>query len=207
MVDCTFTPSRSQGQGRNSSNHSVVSSIGAGPQSVATADMSVFSRLYHTETVASRASRYQGGTRSNAVSGWNTPRSVRSTPGRVFYSTPVSRSRSVPSSPRLEELYKFGEEKLRSRQLSDEEEAKRLRQRLEDQELKKPHVYTFHPRTKWNLAAERRRKAQREAEIAASEARRATPKMKKAVSYDVLRCSNVCHRDRRSPYVKIVFCY
>ncbi|KAL3914481.1 MAG: hypothetical protein SGARI_000098 [Bacillariaceae sp.] len=184
MVDCTFTPSRSQGQGRNSSNHSVVSSIGAGPQSVGTADMSVFSRLYHTETVASRAARYQGGTRSNGTPGWNTPRSVRSMPGRVFYSTPVSRSGSVPSSPRLEELYKFGEEKLRSRQLSDEEEAKLVRQRLEEQELKKSNVYTFHPQTKWNLAAERRRKAQREAEMAASQASRATPKMKKAVSYE-----------------------
>lgn len=184
MIDCTFTPSRS---GRNSSNHSVVSSIGAGPGSVATSDMSVFSRLYHTETAASRGQKYHGSTRSNAASGWNTPRSVRSTPGRMFYSTPSS-SRSVPSSPRLEELYRVGEERLRSRQLSDEEESRRLRERLEEQELKKRHVYTFHPRTKWNLAAERRRRAQKEAEIAASEARRSTPKMKADVStYDVHR--------------------
>ncbi|KAL3918347.1 MAG: hypothetical protein SGILL_004282 [Bacillariaceae sp.] len=176
MVDCTFTPSRS---GRTSSNHSVVSSIGAGPGSVATADMSVYSRLYLTETAASRGQRYQGSSRGDAVSGWNTPRSVRSTPGpgRSVYSAPGS-SRSIPSSPRLEELHRFGEERLRSRQLSDAEESRRLRERLEEQELKKRNVYTFHPRTKWNLAAERRRRAQMEAEIAASEARRSTPKMK-----------------------------
>jgi hypothetical protein len=180
MVDCTFTPSRS---GRNSSNHSVVSSIGAGPGSVATADTSVFSRLYQTETAASRGQRYHGGTRSATASGWNTPKSVRSTPGRTFYSTPGG-SRSVPSSPRLEELYRFGEERLRSRQLSDEEESRRLHERLEEQELKKRHIYTFQPRTKWNLVAERRRRAQKEAEIAASEARRSTPKMMTDVSFD-----------------------
>ena len=106
MVDCTFTPSRTR-SGRTSSNHSVVSSIGAGPGSVATADMSVYSRLYLTETAASRGQRYQGSINRDAVSGWNTPRSVRSTPGRSYYSAPGS-SRSVPSSPRLEELYRPG---------------------------------------------------------------------------------------------------
>jgi hypothetical protein len=179
MSDCTFTPSRERT--RSPSSQSVVSSIGASPSSLGTGDaMSVFSRLYHAETAASRAQRREGGPAAGggATSGFQTPKSNMSTPGRS-----VSGSRSsCPASPRLQELYRSGEEKLRSRKLSDQEEAEALRRRLEELELKKSDVYTFRPRTRWNLAAERRRKAREEAERAAYEARRATPKAVKAVS-------------------------
>ena len=178
MSDCTFTPSRERT--RSSSSQSVVSSIGASPSSVGTGDtMSVYSRLYHAETAASRAQRHGGGNVTDgATSGFQTPRANMSTPGRS-----VSGSRSsCPPSPRLQELYRSGEEKLRSRKLSDQEEADALRRRLEELELTKADVYTFRPRTKWNLAAERRRKAREEIERAAYEARRATPKAVKAVS-------------------------
>jgi hypothetical protein len=175
MADYTFTPSRAMR--KTSSSQSLVSSIGASPSSMGTADMSVFSRLYHAETAASRGQRFNGTFRKDVILGWSTPgKSTIGTPARIPRSAPGSRSGSVPSSPRLEELYKFGEEKLRSRQLSREEELKRLRERLEEQELQKTDVYTFRPRTKWNLVAERRRRARMELERAAEEARRLTPK-------------------------------
>ena len=82
MSDCTFTPSRERT--RSSSSQSVVSSIGASPSSVGTGDtMSVYSRLYHAETAASRAQRHGGGNVTDgATSGFQTPRANMSTPGR-----------------------------------------------------------------------------------------------------------------------------
>lgn len=187
MADYTFFPSRAMR--KTSSSQSLVSSIEAGPSSMGTADMSVFSRLYHAETAASRGQRFDGTARNNVVLGWKTPKSTMSTPGRTPRSAPESRSGSVPSSPRLEELYKFGEERLRSRHVSDDDE-----DRLEEQELKKTDVYTFRPQTKWNLIAERRQKARLELERAADEARRMTPKGKTKV-----RSVTVISR-RRSSY-------
>lgn len=179
MADYTFTPSRAMN--KTSSSHSLVSSIGASPSSLGTADVSVYSRLYHAETAASRAQRFNGTVRKDVVFGWNTPgRSTTSMPGRIPRSAPpASRSGIMPPSPRLEALYKFGEERLRSR----EEEAKRLRDLSEEQELKQRDVYTFRPQTKWDLVAERRLKARLELERDEEETRRITPKAKAKVCF------------------------
>jgi hypothetical protein len=179
MADYTFTPSRAVMN--TSSNQSLVSSVGASPLSLGTADMSVFSRLYHSETTASRGQRFDVTMRSNHAVGWQTRKSTLSTPHEIPDSASGSRSGSVPSSPRLEELYKFGEEKLRSRMVTYEDEAKHLRDRLEEEELKKTNVYTFRPQTKWNLIAERRQKARMELERAADDARSMRTKTKTEV--------------------------
>ena len=58
-------------------------------------------------------------------------------------------------SPRLESLFKSGEEKLRARHLSDREELSQLKRRIENEALQqKPH--TFSPNVKWNVIRERR---------------------------------------------------
>jgi hypothetical protein len=174
MADYTFTPSRAMR--KTDSNQSLVSSIGASPSSLGAADLSVFSRLYHAETAASRGQQFDVTMRNNLPVGWKTRKSAMSAANNILDSAAVSRSGSVRSSPRLEELYKFGEEKLRSRVLSREEEAKLLRDRLEEEELKKTNVYTFQPQTKWNLIAERRQKARMELERAADESCRMIPR-------------------------------
>ena len=60
----------------------------------------------------------------------------------------------------------------------------KLRRRLEDEQLESPGAYTFTPKTKWNLAKERRVKAREQMEEREEEeARRTTPRIIKAVSY------------------------
>jgi hypothetical protein len=160
---------------KTSSNQSLVSSIGASPSSLGTADMSVFSRLYHAETAASRAQRLDGNVK------WQVRQSTMATPYKIPETASGSRSGSATSSPRLEELYKLGEEKLRSRMVSSEDEAKHLVGRLEEEELKKTHLYTFRPQTKWNIIAERRQLARMELERAHDDIRRMSPKSKTEV--------------------------
>lgn len=179
MADFTFTPKSAVtvAFAFHSNNSTTPSPLRpASPSSLGTSSIaSVFSRLYAADTAASRGHRrsFAGGAQSSAPS----------TPARRGPSAGGGggRSASRPSSPRLEELYKAGEEKLRSRDLSDQEEADALRRRLEERDLQSGG-YTFRPCTKWDLAAERRRMAREAVEREADEeARRATPKIVKAV--------------------------
>lgn len=187
MADFTFTPKSAT----FSSNNTLTPSPRPGSPSSLASAVSVFTRLYRADTAASRGQRRSVFTAAAAADNdgyYSTPVSTVSTPARTGQS-PVGRFRQAgstrPSSPRLEELYKSGEEKLRGRNLSDQDEAKALRRRLEEQELA-TGSYTFHPNTKWDLAAERRKLAQVAVEQVAHEARKATPKIVKAVS--VCRC-------------------
>ncbi len=177
MAGFTFTPKSAT---FSSSNTLTPSPRPGSPSSLGNAStVSVFTRLYTTDTAASRGQR-----RSAAADGgqYSTPVSTASTPARTVRSAGGGSKPGTgrPSSPRLEELYKTGEEKLRARNLSDQDEASALKRRLEQQELTSGG-YTFHPRTKWDLVAERRRLAQEAMERQADEARRATPKIVKAV--------------------------
>ena len=195
MVDLTFTPSRiSSGNRKYDCGNSTVSSIGSSPSMMEgkTGGESVFSRLYTVDTAASRAHRHRTPTRSGLTKGrlfgTSTPKSASgaaTTGGRSLYS---SASRSVctiqTASPRVEALFKSGEEKLRARSLSDEDESEKINRRIEDKALNSPGVCTFKPQTKWNLIAQRRKMASEEIERQADEARRSTPKIIEAVSTD-----------------------
>ena len=145
MADFTFTPNRAKSgyspRQRSASGDSIVSSLGESPSlmgGVSTGGVSVFSRLYSAETAASRARQ----------------RVSPSVAGRSYYSD--TGTKKSAASPRLEFLFKAGEEKLRARHLSDQEEAEQIKQRIEDEALKQPGVYTFRPQTKWDLVAIRR---------------------------------------------------
>ena len=195
MVDLTFTPSRiSSGNRKYDCGNSTVSSIGSSPSMMEgkTGGESVFSRLYTVDTAASRARRHRTPTRSGLTKGrlfgTSTPKSASgaaTTGGRSLYS---SASRSVctiqTASPRVEALFKSGEEKLRARSLSDEDESEKINRRIEDKALNSPGVCTFKPQTKWDLIAQRRKMANEEIERQADEARRSTPKIIEAVSTD-----------------------
>ena len=193
MVDLTFTPSRiSSGNRKYDCGNSTVSSIGSSPSMMEgkNGGESVFSRLYTADTAASRAQRHRTPTRSGLskgrLFGTSTPKSASgaaTTGGRSLYS---SAGRSIctvqTASPRVEALFKSGEEKLRARSLSDEDESEKINRRIEDKALDSPGVCTFKPQTKWNLIAQRRKMAREEIERQADEARRSTPKIIKAVS-------------------------
>ena len=194
MVDFTFTPSRissgKKSRARTGSAESMVSSLASSPSTVGGASTtpgggeSVFSRLYAAGTTASRAQKHRTPTpNSNMYAfGSRTPTSaVASTAGRNSYSYSGNRSTitAQTASPRLESLFKSGEEKLRARNINNQDEAEQVRRRIENEAMS---VCTFQPQTKWNLAAQRRKMAREAMEREADEARRATPKILKAVS-------------------------
>lgn len=160
--DYTFTPNR-RSRPRTSSDD--VSSLGDSPSIASGA--SVFSRLYSAETAASRSQQH-------------IPKAK--TTDRFGFAARTFTPKTKDSSPRVEALYKSGQEKLRARHLSDQEEADQLKKRLEDEVLKTPGVYTFRPKTQWDIVAERRKLAQEEKEREEDEAYRTMPKTINAVS-------------------------
>ena len=188
MVDFTFTPSR-YGSHRHS-GESVVSSLGGSPTSTvgggaSTATVgSVFSRLYGTGTAASRAQRHRPREKPHnerfGAGAWMSSASQYSQHSAAGGGRSVSSVQTA--SPRVESLYKAGEEKLRARPLSDAEEAEQLRKRVETKALEVPGAYTFRPQTKWNLVAERRRLARIEREREEEEEARNTARILQAVS-------------------------
>lgn len=162
-ADFTFAPnSGNKPRPRSSSAESLVSSLGDSPSVglISSGGMSVFSRLYNAETAASRAQQHVAAPTNND---WS--------------------AATRPASPRLESLFKAGEEKLRARYLSDQEEAEQIKQRLENEALKLPGVYTFRPQTKWDIVAQRRKLALDAKEQEADEARRTTSNTLKEVSF------------------------
>merc|ERR1711865_495899 len=169
MVDFTFTPSRIRSCNKQKDcGYSMVSSLGSSPGYVA-------------DTAASRARRHRSPIRNNPTS--SRLSSGAATPdGRSLYSATSRRSACTvqTASPRLEALYRSGQDKLRARCVSDEDESQKLRQRMEEKDLNSPSVYTFRPQTKWNLVSERRKMAREEIERQADQARRSTPKIIKA---------------------------
>lgn len=192
MMDFTFTPTRiSSGNMKNNCGNSMVSSLGSSSSTVGgtSGGNSVFSRLYVADTAASRAQRYRTPTRnsrSGRLFATSTPKSAAATTvGRSLYSA-ASRSTCTvqTASPRLEALYKSGQDKLRARSISDKDESEKTKRRIDDKALNSPGAYTFRPQTKWNLVAQRRKMADEEIELQADEARRFTPKIIKAVSAD-----------------------
>jgi hypothetical protein len=201
MADFTFTPKPAAAN--LSSNNTLTPSPRPGSpsaSSLASSTVSVFTRLYTAETAASRGQRARsiaarGGSgggyysATTPVSNGSTPRTVQSAGGGRRNG---SGGGSRPPSPRLEEMYKDGEERLRARNLSDHDEITALRKRLEQHELASGK-YTFQPQTKWDLAAERRRLAQEVIDKGAGEARKATPKIVKAVRiYSSSCCAVLC---------------
>jgi hypothetical protein len=175
-ADFTFAPnSGNKPRPRSSSAESLVSSLGDSPSTaglISSGGMSVFSRLYSAETAASRGQQHIATTSNNDRS--------------AFASTAASMAGSMATtktaSPRLEFLFKAGEEKLRARHLSDQEEAEQIKRRLENEALKLPGVYTFRPQTKWDLVAQRRKMALEAKEQEADEARQTMPNTLKEVS-------------------------
>jgi hypothetical protein len=82
----------------------------------------------------------------------------------------------------LEYLFKAGEEKLRARHLSDQEEAEQMKRRIENEKLRLPGAYTFRPKTKWNFIAQRRKKASEAKEEETDKKRRILPAIFSSVS-------------------------
>ena len=165
MADFTFTPNKKSSgdrpRSRTGSGESVVSSLGDSPSMagiVSSSGISIFSRLYSAETVASRAQQHTPRTKTSDRFGFalRTPTSTAaSVSGRSHHSGNTSKT----ASPRLESLYKAGQEKLRARHLSDQEEVEQMKRRIENELLKLPGVYTFRPQTKWDIVAQRRKMA------------------------------------------------
>mmetsp|Transcript_4877 Transcript_4877/g.5550 ORF Transcript_4877/g.5550 Transcript_4877/m.5550 type:complete len:427 (+) Transcript_4877:377-1657(+) len=189
MVDFTFTPTRiSSGNVKNNCGNSMVSSLGSSPSTIGgtSGGNSVFSRLYVADTAASRAQRYKTSTRNSPSSRLfatsDTKSVAAATVGRSLCSATSRRSTYTvqTASPRLEALYKSGQDKLRARSISDKDESEKIRRRIDDKALNSPGVYTFRPQTKWNLVTQRRKMVQEEIELQADEARRSTPKIIKA---------------------------
>lgn len=189
-ADFTFAPQRAAGNRskRTGSGESVVSSLGDSPSTaggISTGGVSVFSRLYNAETAASRAWQYIGRAFSDSDRSPIASRAPISTAASMAgNSTSGNRSttKSKTASPRLEYLFKAGEEKLRARHLSDKEEAEQIQRRIENEALKLPGVYTFRPQTKWDLVAQRRQMAREAKEKEEEEAHRNIPKSINAVS-------------------------
>ena len=183
MADFTFTPTRvnsgSRTRNRTGSGDSVVSSL-ADSQSMAGGASygagSVFSRLYGAGTAASRAQQKRVQSNNSGRSSFGSGRSYHSVTGSRSIAT------TQTASPRLESLFKAGEEKLRARHLSDNDEAVQVKRRIENEALKLPGVYTFKPQTKWDLVAQRRKLAREAKELEEDEARWAKPKIEKEVS-------------------------
>ena len=190
-ADFTFAPQRAAGNRskRPGSGESVVSSLGDSPSTagvISTGGVSVFSRLYNAETAASRAWQYIGRTFSGSDrSAIASKAPISTTASMAGNSTSGNRSttKSKTASPRLEYLFKAGEEKLRARHLSDKEETEQIQRRIENEALKLPGVYTFRPQTKWDLVAQRREMAREAKEKEEDEAHRTIPKTIKAVSF------------------------
>jgi len=189
MVDFTFTPTRiSSGNVKNNCGISMVSSLGSSPSTIGgtSGGNSVFSRLYVADTAASRAQRYKTSTRNSPSSrlfaSSDTKSVAATTVGRSLCSAASRRSTCTvqTASPRLEALYKSGQDKLRARSISDKDESEKIRRRIDDKALDSPGVYTFRPQTKWNLVTQRRKMVQEEIKLQADEARRSTPKIIKA---------------------------
>lgn len=175
--DFTFTPNRKGNRPRIASDD--VSSLGDSPSiAMSTGGASVFSRLYGSETAASRAQQHYPKIKTTDRFGF----AVR---------TLTPKTKVSESSERLEVLYKSGQEKLRARHLSDQEEADQLKKRLEDELLKTPGAYTFRPQTQWDLVAQRRKFAEEQKEREEEEAERTMPKTINAVStLFSAKCSN-----------------
>jgi hypothetical protein len=179
-ADFTFAPnSANKPRPRSSSAESLVSSLGDSPSVglISSGGMSVFSRLYSAETAASRAQQHVAVPTNNDRSAFGS--TAVSMAGRSVHLAAAT----TPASPRLESLFKAGEEKLRARHLSDQEEAEQIKRRLENEALKLPGVYTFRPQTKWDLVAQRRKLALEAKEQEADETRRTTPNALKEVSF------------------------
>ena len=150
-ADCTFTPKS------NGSSHGKAST----PHTGGTSDGGVGNRLYHSETKASQKKAHPKG----VIGGGATPRSQPPPQSRANKSRSRSRSNSLNSANtksssgtlRLDEMHQQGQQSLRSRTKTDKEEEQARRRRMEEELLA---VCTFQPKTKWNLAKERRKKAQ-----------------------------------------------
>lgn len=110
------------------------SSRSAGPSP----NSEVFERLYSTDTAAIRAHRLAAHPPKATARKNKATNSVTATPDRV------------------EALYAAGQQKLRSRKVTEQDEEDSRRRRLEEDKL---GDCTFRPRTAWDLAVERREKA------------------------------------------------
>eukprot|EP00339_Tiarina_fusa_P001149 CAMPEP_0117044104 /NCGR_PEP_ID=MMETSP0472-20121206/30595_1 /TAXON_ID=693140 ORGANISM="Tiarina fusus, Strain LIS" /NCGR_SAMPLE_ID=MMETSP0472 /ASSEMBLY_ACC=CAM_ASM_000603 /LENGTH=562 /DNA_ID=CAMNT_0004755761 /DNA_START=226 /DNA_END=1911 /DNA_ORIENTATION=+ len=115
----------------------------------------VFDRLYATETASTRASRA------------NTPKRGRTTTPRRARRR--SNDSGLSAGSRVEALYEAGQKNLRAKVMTHKKEEESRRKRIEEAELA---ACTFTPRTKWQLATERRQKAREASEKAAEEEQR-----------------------------------
>lgn len=189
-ADFTYVPNRLKKEQKVrhkiGSGDSVVSSLADSPSA---GGLSVFTRLYEAETVASLANHYTPPAKTDRFGFTTSGSTAASIAGQSQHSENTSKT----TSPRLEALYKAGQEKLRARNLSDKEDSEQMRRRIENELLKIPGVYTFRPQTKWDLVAERRKMANEQKKREEEEAHRSMPKTIHAVSFTihVLMCSVV----------------
>ena len=111
MSDFTFSPRRvnpgTKSRPRAASGGSVVSSLGDSPSVMEDNGVTVFSRLYSAGTAASRAQQHVPENTNNNRSLKVLSSTGASTTGRSYHTTQTT-------SPRLESLFKAGEEKLRA---------------------------------------------------------------------------------------------
>ena len=133
--DHTFTPNSKR------KNYSGSHSVDGSPPKAPTT--SVYDRLYDARKAPSPRRTDRGGPASP-------PAISRSR------SADSARSRTSTTSSRLVEMHERGQELLRRRGLNSKQEDEMRRRRLEEEELAN---CTFTPKTKWNLAQERREKA------------------------------------------------